>query len=110
MSEKWNEFKQKIGKFAAGAADKATEFTKDTANKAERLTQKSKIKLDIYQLEKSKEKEFQKLGKIAFDLRDKGLDEIMNNEESSNAIGEIIKLNDLIKIKEETLQNLSQKV
>ena len=64
MTQNWDEIKHKLEKFASNAADKATEFTRDAAGKAEKLTQKSKIKLDIFQLEKSRDKEYRKLGEL----------------------------------------------
>ena len=66
MTDKWDNLKHKIEHFANTAADKASEFTKEAADKAEKLTRQSKIKLDIFQLEKSKDKQYLKLGKLVY--------------------------------------------
>ena len=110
MTQKWDDLKNKIEKFASNAADKATEFTKDAADKAEKLTHKSKIKLDIFQLEKSKDKELIKLGKIIFDSID---NEIFKNfkeqENNKKIIDNINGLDNTITEKEKKLQDISDK-
>jgi len=110
MTQKWDNLKHKIEKFASSAADKATEITKDAADKAEKLTHKSKIKLDIFQLEKSKEKEFVKLGKEVFGSIDEStFNEIKEQENIKKLIENINSLNETISEKEAKLQNFQNK-
>ena len=110
MTQKWDDLKHKIEKFASSAADKATEFTKDAADKAEKLTHKSKVKLDIFQLEKSKDKEFIKLGKTIFNsFDDEKFKIISEQEEIKKVLDEIKDLNKAIKEKEVKLNDLASK-
>ncbi len=109
MTQNWDNIKQKIEKFATSAADKASEFTKDAAEKAEKLTKQGKIKLDIYQLEKSKEQEYLKLGKILYEnIDEEEFSSLKNNQEVSKILQKIIGINENIDEKEQKLETKKQ--
>jgi hypothetical protein len=107
MTQKWDDIKLKIEKFASTAADKASEITKDAAEKAEQLTKQGKIKLDIYQLEKSKDKEFLQLGKILFrKISTDKLPALKDDKEVHTIVKQIQKIDKDIDIEKEKLNNI----
>ena len=106
MTDKWENIKHKIENLANSAADKATEFTRDAADKAEKLTQKSKIKLDIFQLEKSRDKQYLKLGKLVFNNLNHNFNDIMALEGTKDIKDTIDDLNSEIQKKEEKLTSI----
>lgn len=109
MTQNWDSIKQKIEKFATNAADKASEFTRDAAEKAEKLTKQSKIKLDIYQLEKSKEQEYLKLGKILYEnIDEEEFSSLKNNQEVSKILQKITGINENIDEKKQKLETKKQ--
>lgn len=109
MAQKWEDIKTKIEKFATNAADKASEITKEAAERAEQLTKHGKIKLDIYQLEKSRDKEYQKLGKVIFEKITSGeLTDLNEHDDIQKITKQVNKINADIKIEDEKLNHLKQ--
>ncbi len=107
MTQNWDNMKKKIERFASTAADKASEFTRDAADKAEKLTKQSKIKLDIYQLEKSKEQEFLKLGKILYEnIEKEEFSTLKNNQEVSKILQLLTKISENIDEKNQKLETV----
>ena len=109
MTQKWDDIKHKIEKFATTAVDKASEITKDAAEKAEQLTKQGKIKLDIFGLVKSKDKEYTKLGKLIFaQIDSEKFSYLKDDKEAFKLIEQIEKINSDIKIEEEKLNSLKK--
>ena len=109
MTQKWDDIKNKIEKFASTAVDKAGEFSRDAAEKAEQLTKHGKIKIDIFHLEKSKDKEYQKLGKIIFSQTNNGtIPDLNSDEDIKKTIKKIDNINTDIKIEQEKLDILNK--
>jgi len=68
MSTKFEGFKKSFGDWFSKAADKAEEFTREAAGKAEEVTKLGKVKLDIFQIKRDVEKNHTRMGKLVFDL------------------------------------------
>ena len=68
MTGTFGNFKKTFGDWFSKAADKAEEFTREAAGKAEEVTKLGKVKLDVFQIKRDMEKKFAELGKNAFQL------------------------------------------
>jgi len=68
MASFLSDLKKNLNGWASKAAEKAGELTREAAEKAEEMTKLGKVKIDIYQIKKDKEKAFGLIGEIAYKL------------------------------------------
>ena len=106
MASLWNDIKKNLGGWAAKAADKATEFSRDAAEKAEELTRLGKVKLDIFQINREIEKQFVKLGGIVYDMVSEQKKNIESSESIISLVEEIRNLEKKLRKKEEDYKNI----
>ena len=66
MSKLWNDLKENMKDWSASAVEKAEEVSKIAMAKTEEMTRLSKIKFEIHQLQRQKNKIYEKLGKLAY--------------------------------------------
>ena len=66
MSKLWNDLKENMKDWSASAVEKAEEVSKIAMAKTEEMTRLSKIKFEIHQLHRQKNKIYEKLGKLAY--------------------------------------------
>ena len=68
MANLWGDIKKSLGEFVTKAADKAGELTREAADKAEEVTKLGKVKLDIFQIKRDIEKQFNELGGTVYQM------------------------------------------
>ena len=66
MSKLWDDLKENMKDWSASAVEKAEEMSKIAMAKTEEMTRLSKIKFEIHQLQRQKNKIYEKLGKLAY--------------------------------------------
>ena len=66
MSKLWNDLKENMKDWSTSAVEKAEEMSKIAMAKTEEMTRLSKIRFEIHQLERQKNKIYEKLGKLAY--------------------------------------------
>ena len=66
MSKLWDDLKENMKDWSASAVEKAEEVSKIAMAKTEEMTRLSKIKFEIHQLQRQKNKIYEKLGKLAY--------------------------------------------
>ncbi len=107
MTQKWDEIKKKVSDIASQAASKAGELTRDAAEKAEEVTKLGKIKLDLFQLKKDKDKQFQKIGSTIYTLLNDGkYDVLLQESDISTFIDKVKEIDIELKTKEEKYQKI----
>jgi len=109
MSNFFEESKKVLEKLAVKIADRAGEFTKDAAVKAEEVTKLGKVKLDLFQLKREKEKEFETLGEKVFDLiQDSKKKKIKEDKDVLNCVDKILELNTQFEEKEKKYNEIKK--
>ena len=66
MNKLWDDLKDNMKEWGASAVEKAEEMSRVAVAKGEEFTKISKIKIEIHQLTKEKNKEFEKLGNFTY--------------------------------------------
>ena len=66
MSKLWEDLKENMRDWSASAVEKAEEVSRMAMAKTEEMTRISKIKFEIHQLQREMNKDFEKLGKLAY--------------------------------------------
>ena len=66
MSKLWNDLKENMKDWSASAVEKAEEVSKIAMAKTEEMPRLSKIKFEIHQLQRQRNKIYEKLGKLAY--------------------------------------------
>jgi len=109
MATKWDDLKKRLEKFATQAANKAGDFTREAADRAEEVTKLGKIKLDIFQIKREKEKEFEKIGQTVYEsLKADQLKGIANNKTIKEGAKLIDELDVKLKEKEAKYQKIKK--
>jgi DNA helicase IV len=108
MASLWNDIKKNVGDWATKAADKATEFSRDAADKAEELTKLGKVKLDIFQINREIEKQFTKLGGTVYEKILEQKKNIESDESVINSVEEIRNLEKKLRVKEEEYKKIKE--
>ncbi len=66
MNKLWDDLKDNMKEWGASAVEKAEEISRVAVAKGEEFTKISKLKFDILQLQKDKNKVYEKLGTLVF--------------------------------------------
>ena len=66
MNTIWDNLGQQIRTWTNTAAEKAGSFTRAAANKAEELSKVGRLKMDIYQLQRERNRHYADLGSLAY--------------------------------------------
>ena len=66
MSKLWDDLKENMKEWSSSAVEKAEEMSKIAMAKTEEMTRISKIKFEIHQLQREKDKKYQELGTLAY--------------------------------------------
>ncbi len=66
MNKLWDDLKDNMKEWGVSAVEKAEEISRVAVAKGEEFTKISKLKFDILQLQKDKNKFYEKLGRLAF--------------------------------------------
>ena len=67
MNKLWDDLKDNMKEWGVSAVEKAEEISRVAVAKGEEFTKISKLKFDILQLQKDKNKVFEKLGELVFE-------------------------------------------
>ena len=67
MNKLWDDLKDNMKEWGVSAVEKAEEISRVAVAKGEEFTKISKLKFDILQLQKDKNKVLEKLGKLVFE-------------------------------------------
>ena len=114
MSKIWDDLKSNMKDWSNAAVEKAEEVSKVAVAKTEELTKISKIKLEIHQLQREKNKEISALGKLVYNhSKEANMSNFTGNSEFFSHVEKIDSLNvqiiekenEIKKIKTETMDD-----
>ena len=109
MAALWNDLKKGVSNLASKAAVKASEITREAADKAEEMTKLGKVKLDIFQLKRDIDKKMTELGQTVYALLNETEEAQFTRNEKVKAIVEDIKALELkVKEKENQYQQIKE--
>ena len=96
MNKLWDDLKDNMKEWGVSAVEKAEEISRVAVAKGEEFTKISKLKFDILQLQKDKNKIFEKLGELVFKKT--------NESNVSNFTGDVEYFSLIEKINEYSIQ------
>ena len=96
MNKLWDDLKDNMKEWGVSAVEKAEEISRVAVAKGEEFTKISKLKFDILQLQKDKNKVFEKLGELVF--------EKTNESNVSNFTGDVEYFSLIEKLNEYSIQ------
>ena len=110
MNKLWDDLKDNMKEWSASAVEKAEEISRVAVAKGEEFTKISKLKIEIIQLQKQKDAQYKKLGKLVFNFVQKdNLANFTGNAEFFKIIDKINGINKKISEKNnniDTIKNL----
>ena len=110
MNKLWDDLKDNMKEWGASAVEKAEEISRVAVAKGEEFTKISKLKFEILQTQKDKNKIFQKLGKLAFSkTQNNNVSNFTGDTEYFSLIEQINKYSKEINSKEEEIMIIKKK-
>ena len=107
MSKLWNDLKENMKDWSASAVEKAEEVSKIAMAKTEEMTRLSKIKFEIHQLHRQKNKIYEKLGKLAYmHTKEDHMATFSGNKDFFDFVNEIGKIKEKIVEKKNSIDEI----
>lgn len=109
MSTLLEDVKKGLGDWFSKAADKAGEFSRDAADKAEEVTKLGKVKLDSFQIKRDIEKLFSNLGGTVYHLiTEEKAKNIEGDSKVQSILKEVKELEKNLKLKEKEYESIKK--
>ena len=109
MSKLWNDLKENMKDWSTSAVEKAEEMSKIAMAKTEEMTRLSKIRFEIHQLERQKNKIYEKLGKLAYvHTKEDHMATFSGNNDFFNLVNQIEALKEKIIEKESSINEIKK--
>jgi len=109
MTKLWEDLKTNMRAWGSAAVEKAEEVSKIAVAKTEELTKVSKLKIDIHQLQRDRNKTLEELGRLAYSqVKKDNLANFTGNTEFFDLIQKIEDFNTSIKAKEGEIQKIQE--
>ena len=107
MNKLWDDLKDNMKEWGASAVEKAEEISRVAVAKGEEFTKISKLKIEIIQLQKQKDAQFKKLGKLVFNFVQKdNLANFTGNAEFFKIVDKINKINKNLNEKNDNIDTI----
>ena len=107
MNKLWDDLKDNMKEWSASAVEKAEEISRVAVAKGEEFTKISKLKIEIIQLQKQKDVQYKKLGKLVFNFVQKdNLANFTGNAEFFKIVDKINGINKNISIKNDNIDTI----
>ena len=107
MSKLWDDLKKNMKDWGSVAVEKAEEVSKIAVAKTEEITKIGKHKIDIHQLQKEREKTFEKLGKfVAQQAKEDNMVNFTGNTEFFTFVQKLDEITKLIEEKDGEIQKI----
>ena len=109
MNKLWDDLKDNMKEWGASAVEKAEEISRVAVAKGEEFTKISKLKFDILQLQKDKNKIFEKLGTLVFKkTQESNISNFTGDSVYFTTIEEIIQCSEKILKKENEISDIKK--
>ena len=107
MNKLWDDLKDNMKEWSASAVEKAEEISRVAVAKGEEFTKISKLKIEIIQLQKQKDTQYKKLGKLVFNFVQKdNLANFTGNAEFFKIVDKINGINKNISEKNDNIDTI----
>ena len=107
MNKLWDDLKDNMKEWSASAVEKAEEISRVAVAKGEEFTKISKLKIEIIQLQKQKDAQLKKLGKLVFNFVQKdNLANFTGNAEFFKIVDKINEINKNISEKNDNIDTI----
>ncbi len=107
MNKLWDDLKDNMKEWSASAVEKAEEISRVAVAKGEEFTKISKLKIEIIQLQKQKDAQYKKLGKLVFNFVQKdNLANFTGNTEFFKIVDKINRMNKDISEKNDNIDTI----
>ena len=107
MNKLWDDLKDNMKEWSASAVEKAEEISRVAVAKGEEFTKISKLKIEIIQLQKQKDTQYKKLGKLVFNFVQKdNLANFTGNAEFFKIVDKINGINKNISEKKDNIDTI----
>ena len=107
MSKLWDDLKENMKDWSTSAVEKAEEVSKIAMAKTEEMTRLSKIKFEIHQLRRQKNKIYEKLGKLAYmHTKEDHMATFSGNKDFFDFVNEIGKIKEKIVEKKNSIDEI----
>ena len=107
MNKLWDDLKDNMKEWSASAVEKAEEISRVAVAKGEEFTKISKLKIEIIQLQKQKDAQYKKLGKLVINFVQKdNLANFTGNAEFFKIVDKINGINKNISEKNDNIDTI----
>ena len=107
MSKLWEDLKENMRDWSASAVEKAEEVSRMAMAKTEEMTRISKIKFEIHQLQREMNKNFEKLGKLAYThTKEDHMATFSGNTDFFKIVSRVETIKEEISQKEDEIENI----
>ena len=107
MSKLWEDLKENMRDWSASAVEKAEEVSRMAMAKTEEMTRISKIKFEIHQLQREMNKNFEKLGKLAYShTKEDHMATFSGNTDFFKIVSRVETMKEQISHKEDEIENI----
>ena len=107
MSKLWEDLKENMRDWSASAVEKAEEVSRMAMAKTEEMTRISKIKFEIHQFQREMNKNFEKLGKLAYThTKEDHMATFSGNTDFFKIVSRVEKIKEEISQKENEIENI----
>jgi len=107
MNKLWDDLKDNMKEWSASAVEKAEEISRVAVAKGEEFTKISKLKIEIIQLQKQKDAQYKKLGKLVFNFVQKdNLANFTGNAEFFKIVDKINEINKKLSEKNDNIDTI----
>jgi len=109
MSKLWDDLKENMKEWSSSAVEKAEEMSKIAMAKTEEMTRISKIKFEIHQLQREKDKKYQDLGTLAYHhTKEDHMATFSGNNEFFEIVNRIDEIKSEVSSKREEIENIQE--
>ena len=107
MSKLWEDLKENMRDWSASAVEKAEEVSRMAMAKTEEMTRISKIKFEIHQFQREMNKNFEKLGKLAYThTKEDHMATFSGNTDFFKIVSRVETIKEEISRKEDEIENI----
>ena len=108
MTKLWDDLKKNLTQWSSVAVEKAEEMSKIAVAKTEELTRISKIKIEIRQLQRDLDKNFEELGRYVRKSADEKNLNFTSDDEVSVLLGKLTETENVIAEKNKLIQSIKE--
>ena len=109
MSKLWDDLKENMKDWSNSAVEKAEEMSRIAMAKTEEMTSISKIKFEVHQLQREKNREYEKLGKLAYSrTKEDHMATFSGNKDFFDIVNKVDEIKNEIELKELEIDSIKK--